>query len=339
MDGLEGGDPTRQRAGLPGWRGLGLRAAAGVLLAGGLGALALRQVSPGEVQRALEHCGPDTIGVALLGVVGFTVARAWRYRTLLFPAPLALSEPPSLATVTLVTLASWGPGLVLPTVASDGVFIWLGVTRLGRTVERCTAAAMLARLLDLTSLMLVLLLSALLAGVRLPAGVQLAAVAGIVVLGGLVTAVLWPRTRPLVLALLHGLPLVRHRLRDVDEGLEGLGRGRAVLQLVASTIAARLCTQMQYLALFAAVGLPLGFWDSWFALSARTLLLTVPVQGVFGLGTTQLWWASALALLGEPRQVAIVTGVSLHLLDLTVSLPIAALGCMLLVLAGRARRG
>ncbi|MBO0745877.1 MAG: flippase-like domain-containing protein [Candidatus Dormibacteraeota bacterium] len=309
-----------------------------MLLAAGLGALALRQISPGDVEHALRHAGPGTIATAILGVVGFTFAKAWRYRTLLFPAPSTVPERPSLAAMMLVTLASWGPGLVLPTVTADGVFIWLGVTRLRRTVESCATAAMLARLLDLTSLLLVLLLSALLAGVRLPFGAQVAAVAGIVLLGGVVTAFLWARSRAGLLARLRRLPVVGRRIANVDEALDGVGRGRSVLRLAASTIAARVCTQVQYLALLAAVGLPLGFWDSWFALSARTLLLTIPIQGMFGLGTTQLWWASALALLGQPLHTAVVTGVSLHLLDLTVSLPLAAIGAVLLVLVTRARQ-
>jgi len=64
----------------------------------------------------------------------------------------------------------------------------------------------------------------------------------------------------------------------------------------------------------------------WFALSIRTLLLAVPVQGFGGLGTTQLWWTAGLTLLGYPAGEALATSLAIHLLDLCVSLPQAALG-------------
>ena len=35
------------------------------------------------------------------------------------------------------------------------------------------------------------------------------------------------------------------------------------------------------------VGLHLGFWQTWFVLSIRTLLLAIPIQGIAGIGTGQ----------------------------------------------------
>jgi len=64
----------------------------------------------------------------------------------------------------------------------------------------------------------------------------------------------------------------------------------------------------------------------WFALSIRTLLFAVPVQGLGGLGTTQLWWTAGLTLIGWPPQIALATSLAVHLVDLTVSVPQAAVG-------------
>ena len=86
------------------------------------------------------------------------------------------------------------------------------------------------------------------------------------------------------------------------------------------------------------MGLPLGFWQAWFALSVRTLLLAIPIQGPAGLGTTQLWWVTALLLLGTSAHTAIAAGLSVHLLDLVVSLSLAALGWVLLALPRSRRR-
>jgi hypothetical protein len=105
--------------------------------------------------------------------------------------------------------------------------------------------------------------------------------------------------------------------------------------LAASTLAARFATAIQYTALFAALGQSLSLWQAWFALSLRTLLLAIPVQGVAGLGTTQLWWTAALVAMGWPAQRATTTGFQIHLLDLTVSVPLSLLGALWLLIRWR----
>jgi len=96
--------------------------------------------------------------------------------------------------------------------------------------------------------------------------------------------------------------------------------------LVAATLAARIATGLQYFALFAAIEQPISLVQVWFALSIRTLLFAVPVQGLGGLGTTQLWWTAGLTLIGWPARAALATSLAVHLVDLLVSVPQAALG-------------
>src|SRR5437899_4225659 len=102
--------------------------------------------------------------------------------------------------------------------------------------------------------------------------------------------------------------------------------------LVTATVAARVATSLQYFALFAAIGQPLPLVQVWFALSIRTLLLAVPLQGVGGLGTTQLWWTAGLTLLGWPADEALAASLAVHVLDLVISLPQAAAGWLILAL-------
>src|SRR5438034_823529 len=71
---------------------------------------------------------------------------------------------------------------------------------------------------------------------------------------------------------------------------------------------------------------PISLVQVWFALSIRTLLFAVPVQGLGGLGTTQLWWTAGLTLIGWPARAALATSLAVHLVDLLVSVPQAALG-------------
>ena len=61
------------------------------------------------------------------------------------------------------------------------------------------------------------------------------------------------------------------------------------------------------------------------------MLLAVPLQGIGGLGTMQVWWTAALTLLGWPADDALAAGLAVHLLDLCVSLPQAAIGWAFLI--------
>ncbi len=59
----------------------------------------------------------------------------------------------------------------------------------------------------------------------------------------------------------------------------------------------------------------------------------MPIQGLVGLGTMQVWWTAALTLLGWPVNDAIAASLAVHLLDLCVSLPQAALGWLTLTVS------
>jgi hypothetical protein len=307
-------------------RGLASQAVLAGLVAAALLVAGFRQVPIGEVERSLRHATPLLVAAAALAALGFVAARAWRFRVLLFPGSGQM-----LPSLLVITLAAWGPGLVLPAVASDATFVWLARTRLGVGVERGAAAVIVARLLDLASLLAIGLVSATVAGVALPASLRVAGTAGALALVGLTAALLWARTRGPLLDLPRRLPRLGPRVDGLDAALALAARPGAIAGLALSTLTARLFSAVQYLALFAAVGQVLSFWQGWFALSVRTLLLGLPVQGVGGLGTTQLWWVTALVLLGQPLHRALTAGVSLHLLDLTISLCLACMGWIPLV--------
>jgi uncharacterized membrane protein YbhN (UPF0104 family) len=306
----------------------------GTLVGAALVAVGLSQVSVAEVARTLEAAGPWHVAAAAAAAACVILARAWRYNALLFPmgARSRTRRRASAASMVTVALASWGPGLILPTPTADATFIWLAKVRLGVSIDRSATAVVLARLLDLSSLLLVGLLTAPLAGVKLPLIAQLGAGLAMAAILAVLAGLLWAPSRGRLGRLLGRVPRAGRYVERLDAALAELAHGRSLVQLILSTAAARLFTAFQYLALFAAVGLPLGFWQAWFALSVRTLLLAIPVQGPAGLGTTQLWWVTALLLLGTSAHTAIVAGLSVHLLDLVVSLSLAALGWVLLAL-------
>jgi hypothetical protein len=289
--------------------------------------LVLRVVKPLELRETLSEVSPGWAVVAALAAFSFIVARAWRYRLL-----LGNGEPRRLRTILAVALSSWGASLILPGPSGDAAFVMLARTRLKTPVAVGVGAAVLSRLLDVASLLLVALITAPLAGVVLPRPLLAAGVALALLIAAGLTALFWSRPRRRIVRWLERLTLPASIHERLHFAVEELGSGGRPALLVAATLAARVATGLQYFALFAAIDQPLSLVQVWFALSIRTLLLAVPIQGLVGLGTMQVWWAAGLTLLGWPADEALAASLAVHLLDLSVSLPQAALGWLVLSL-------
>jgi uncharacterized membrane protein YbhN (UPF0104 family) len=86
----------------------------------------------------------------------------------------------------------------------------------------------------------------------------------------------------------------------------------------------------------AGLGLPLGFRGTLFVAVVAGLAVSLPVQGIAGLGTTEAGWAIPLILLGIPREAAIAAGFCFHALAIVYLAALAALGFA--TLSGRGGR-
>lgn len=268
------------------------------------------------------------LAMAVSGAVVFLGARAWRFRTL-------LSDQRRPLAVAGVTGVGWGAGLLLPGPSGDVAFVAAAKRVLGVTVARASGAAVLARLLDLASIALVAALAAAVSATAEPRGVLALSAAIAVSAGILLVAMLMRRPRRALLRVAERIPRLRGLAQRAERAMAELSRPRLAAGLAGSTVICRVATAVQYSGLMAMVGLHLGFWQTWFALSIRTLLFTVPIQGIAGIGTSQAWWTTALVLEGLPLGSAVAASVTLQAIDLAISLPIAAL-CSLLALTERA---
>ena len=300
-------------------RGL-IRAAVSVGVAGLLLFFVLRAIRTGDLVETLSDISPGLAVLAGVAAFTFIVARAWRYRLLLSV------ERSKSGTLLAITFASWGASLVLPGPSGDASFVWLARNRLKTPVAVGAGAAVLSRLLDVASLVLVALATAPLAGVKLPRALLIGGLLIALAISAGLTALFWAPSRRLIVIWLEGLPVPPALHQRLHVAVEELGSGSRPMLLVTATLAARIATGLQYFALFAAIDQPISLVQVWFALSIRTLLFAVPVQGLGGLGTTQLWWTAGLTLIGWPPQVALAVSLAVHLVDLLVSVPQAALG-------------
>lgn len=294
----------------------------------------LRRLPPGTIADSYRHASPAPLAISVVAIAAFMAARAWRYRILL---AAGADRPPPAGPSAAVTVAAWWPGLLLPGIAADAAFVYLANRRLGTTLVRAGGAAVAARLLDLISLLAIGLCTAPLAGARLPAPVWVAATGALLAGVALMAGLRRRRFRAPLLGLLERVPAGGRLARRADLALDELGGGRRLAGLAVTTLLARVATAVQYTALFAALGQTLTIWQAWFALSFRTLLLAIPIQGLAGLGTTQLWWTAALTVMGWARRRAETVGFQIHILDLSVTVPASLVGGAALLLLYRRR--
>ncbi len=270
------------------------------------------------------HLSVTSVLVAAFGAACFLIGRAWRFGALL---PRRDGSPRELLGATA---ASWGAGLLLPGPSADVAFVAVARTRLGVGVARGSGSAIVARILDVVSLALIAVMASFFTTTAEPVAVILVAGAAFVAGLGALLSLIIPGPRTLVTRLAGRIPRLAPMAARAEAELEVLNSRARWANLVGSTIFCRLATAVQYAALISMVGLHLGFWQTWFVLSIRTLLLTIPIQGIAGIGTGQAWWAGALFFEGVPTGIAVASGLTLQAIDLAVSLPIAGLGGTLL---------
>lgn len=284
-----------------------------------------RPISWDSVQLA-----PLPLALAVSGAVVFLAGRTWRFAIL-------LTGQHRLPGVAGVTGVGWGAGLLLPGPSGDVAFVAAARRVLGVSIARGSGVAVLARILDLGSIALVAALAA-----AVSAGVETRGVlvlAAVIAAGALVAfaALLLPAPRAWLLGLAARMPRLGGLAGRAQAAMAELSSPRVTAGLVGSTALCRVATAVQYAGLMSLVGLHLGFWQTWFALSIRTLLFTVPIQGLAGIGTSQAWWTTGLVLEGIPLSAAVAASVTIQALDLAISLPLAA-ATSLLTLAHRAPR-
>ncbi|HUY54974.1 MAG TPA: lysylphosphatidylglycerol synthase transmembrane domain-containing protein [Candidatus Nanopelagicaceae bacterium] len=307
------------------------RVGIGSVVAAALLALVLTRISGHRAVYSMEHVSLPMLGLAALLAAAYVGLRAWRYRMLLGQG--------SAVGVIAVTAASWGAGQLLPGPGSDAAFVWFARRDLDASVSRGTGAALVARLLDMASLAVILLVSADLAGISLGRPVRVAAVVLAVILGVALLALFVRRPRRLLLGLAERMPVVGGLAARAGRALAELSSWQTLVGLSLATVGARLLAALEYYCLFLALGAHLDLWQVWLALAVRTLLFALPVQGVGGMGTSQVWWAGGLALAGLPVAAALSLGLVVQILDLVVALPEGALGWLALRVRRAVRDG
>jgi len=124
---------------------------------------------------------------------------------------------------------------------------------------------------------------------------------------------------------------------DVHHHIVRMHRRGTVARLIGSTIAIWVVSYGVSLIWIFGLDLPVDFTAALFVSAVAGLAVSLPVQGVAGLGTTEAGWAIPLILLGVPREGAIAAGFCFHALALLYLAALAGGGMLHLYLDGRTR--
>ena len=117
------------------------------------------------------------------------------------------------------------------------------------------------------------------------------------------------------------VPALPRFLTELDESLGPMAGDGASWAL---TLALRLVSTFKYYFALRAFGAPVTPLMAAVGGALLALVLVIPIQGVAGLGTVELWWISALALFGVPAPEAAVAAIGTHVLLLVLSVACGA---------------
>lgn len=187
-----------------------------------------------------------------------------------------------------------------------------------------TAALVTTRVQDLLSWLLVLVAAGFAAGQALPAAAAPALGVGLAITaaGALFTFSGAVRRPVLRLARRLPVPALAGFLGEFDGRLGVMARDRGSW---GATAALRLASIAKYYIALRAFGLPVTPLAAAVGGALVALALTIPLQGLAGLGTVELVWIAALALFGVPWPQAAVAAFGTHAVLLASSVLLGGL--------------
>lgn len=303
-------------------------------------------LEPEELARTLGRLSPATYLAALALHLAIYALRAERFRQLMPPA-----SRPGFGGTLVVSSAHNLAAYVLPAKTGEATFVVYMKGLCGVPGSEGLASLLVSRLLDLTVVVGSIALASLAIGMGageerawlVPLGAGLLAVAALF-------GVLCARSRWLV----HGFLAVA-RVARLDRSRIGkrlAGKAEVVGQALSRAgsegrlLAGALISVPLWVGVFLfyavlARGLGLGDWASLaqaaFGSGLAVVANLLPINGFAGFGTQETGWVVGFGLLGVPRDLALSTGVGVHLVQLFNVVLFGLLGHLAMGFAGPAR--
>lgn len=218
-----------------------------------------------------------------------------------------------------------------------GEFVLPIVFRKTGEVAQASVSIMIARIQDLASWIAIILVGSLFVHLHAFAGNEMWLMGlSICLIAALCALMVLPRLRLGIIRLCLRLPLVGRYESFLLRVHGGLSEQWHNLPAWLVTLGLRIVMIGAYVSLLDAIGAQVPIVATAVAGGLVALLLVIPVQGVGGLGTTELWWLVAMDALGlGGASGGLVGAVMLHVPTLIYSVLVGVVGMYLF----RARLG
>lgn len=318
-----------------------------VLVAAVLMAILLKEVDPELIKKTFLGLPLSALAAFVAIHLAAAFLRAWRYKLLL--RPLSCPWP----GILLTTFVRNSFDDLLPARVGSLSYIYILNQRLGFPFEAATASFVVAFVLDFVTLGPFLLLAVAAAGaVAVPVpGALLAALAlGFFLLSALVLWKLAALTRILKKGLesvfrltrAAGKSWTRTVLEKIDLVAASLSSVRSAKLMAVVLVQSFLIRLAKYVSVYILLlgflkshgyrPADVGLWKTVLGLTGAEFTALLPVKGLGGFGTWETAWTATFRILGFPGDLAVVSGLGVHVTTNLLEYGLGALAVLLLLL-------
>lgn len=226
---------------------------------------------------------------------------------------------------------------LLPARTGELSYVYLLKKRHNKTAGTGAATLIIARLFDMITILMLFFLSTLFVSIRfdMAAEIRLMIIA-LMFVGVLVLIITISQGHTFVMLLrkmathlgMDKIRILDYVFRKMDEATESFSdmhRGTFIWSALISIVIWIILYSVNY-TLIIAMGIDMNFWTVLFASTFALITTILPVQGVGGFGTIEGGWAIGFIAMGVPKEVAISSGFSVHIILISYFLTLGLIG-------------
>jgi hypothetical protein len=293
----------------------------------------LSQIGIGTIIDTLSGINPIYLVLVFVACILHYFFKALRFKTLLYPRKVKLTD--LFAIVCVHEMAT----SILPGRTGELSYIYLIKKTQDTSLGDGIATLAVARILDLVTVSLFFLTSVIFLAANFPTIAWGMASLGIfaLVASALILAILMYYGKEsasffnkialkLKLKKFRGIGFLLDKWEETTRSLEVIYSNKLIIpSFIASLLGWVFVYSMTYL-LILGMGINLSIWAVIFATTFAILSFAIPIQSIAGFGVMEGAWTIGLMLLGFSKELAIVSGFSLHIIILIYDAMIGIFG-------------
>ncbi|MCL5986650.1 MAG: flippase-like domain-containing protein [Actinobacteria bacterium] len=313
----------------------------------------LDNINIGDIWSSIRNINIPLFIVALsLSVAGFYL-RAFRYKILLGRYTVGVND------LTLVTVARDLFTDVLPARLGSLSYIYILVRKYSVPLEACMSTFVVSAVLDSIAIMPILFLAIAIVGSQsfniFPSFYLIVSASAFVVFSLILVfldRLVWLGIKILdrffiriKLRKARFVDYAMNKLVFMNENIVEIKCRRIYPQVFGLTIVIRILKFVVYYILLLSIVASMGygtaeisFWKSFLGTASAELSATLPTHSFAGIGTYETSWTIAFILLGYPKEFAIVSGFSFHVIKLAYNIVFGLIAVLIILFIQRRYR-